>query len=311
MPKVSVIMPVYNGEKYIEKAINSILNQTYKDFELILIDDCSPDSSIEIAKKLNDPRIRIIQNEKNSGIAFSRNVGLKAARGEYIALMDDDDLTVPHRFEKQVAYLDNHLDIDVVGGQVALIDENDNITCIRNTPLINPKFIKATLMIRDPIGNGSAMFRKKLIEDNSILYKDGCCGMEDYLFWIDCSLHGNITNIQEIMLYWRCTNQNETYKNRVILEKKRREKYSEIQKYAMNMNGIDLDEIEIEIVTNMLIEDMSTNSVSVEELRKLYIVLKKIIHQVYEKGMNNANEIRIMLRKEFSKRTEFSELWEK
>ena len=91
MPKISVIMPVYNAERYIKIAVDSILNQTFKDFELIVIDDKGTDDSIKIVEEISDPRIRILHNEKNCGIAFSRNRGITEAKGEYLALMDDDD----------------------------------------------------------------------------------------------------------------------------------------------------------------------------------------------------------------------------
>lgn len=107
-PKVSVIMPAYNAEKFIEKTINSILNQTYTDFELLIIDDCSTDNTMDVVRRIKDNRIRIINNKTNQGIAKSRNIGLANAKGEYIALMDNDDLTVVDRFEKEVCYLENH-----------------------------------------------------------------------------------------------------------------------------------------------------------------------------------------------------------
>ena len=104
-PKISVLMPVYNGDKYLKKSINSILRQTFDDFELIIINDGSTDLSLSIIKSYQDKRIKIINNSKNIGIAYSLNKGLNKANGDYIARQDQDDISHPERFMCQVNYL--------------------------------------------------------------------------------------------------------------------------------------------------------------------------------------------------------------
>ena len=120
MPKLSVIMPAYNAEKYIGEAIESILNQTFTDFEFIIIDDGSSDHTADIIKGFHDERIRFIQNEKNSGVANTLNKGLELSQGEYIARMDADDISLPARFEKQVAFMEANPDVAVVGCGIEL-----------------------------------------------------------------------------------------------------------------------------------------------------------------------------------------------
>jgi glycosyltransferase involved in cell wall biosynthesis len=115
-PKVTVLMSVYNGEEHLREAIDSILNQTYKNFEFLIIDDGSTDGSVNIIRSYLDPRIRLIKNKKNIGITRSLNKGLKLARGEYIARMDDDDIAFPERLEKQVRFLNEHVNVGLVGG---------------------------------------------------------------------------------------------------------------------------------------------------------------------------------------------------
>ena len=117
MPVVSVVMPVYNGEKYLAEAIASILNQTFADFEFIIVDDCSQDGSAEIIRAFAkcDERIRLIQHERNLGEAAARNSGIAASSGELIAAMDCDDISLPERLEKQARFLQSHPDIGVVG----------------------------------------------------------------------------------------------------------------------------------------------------------------------------------------------------
>ena len=136
MAKVSVIMPVYNAEKYIGYAIESILKQNYSDLELIIINDQGSDKSMDIVRSYNDSRILIIDNECNKGIAYSRNRGIEAATGEYIAIMDDDDWAPEYRLGVEVEYLDNHPDISVVGGAANIMDENNTITRYCNYEII-------------------------------------------------------------------------------------------------------------------------------------------------------------------------------
>lgn len=112
-PKISVIMPAYNAEQYISEAIESILNQTYSNFEFIIIDDGSTDRTVEMVQSYSDPRIRFVQNEHNLGVAATLNRGLKLATGEYIARMDADDIALRERFGKQVSFLDMHPEIAV------------------------------------------------------------------------------------------------------------------------------------------------------------------------------------------------------
>lgn len=113
MPKISVIMPAYNAERYIREAIDSILRQTWSDFELIIIDDGSTDSTAAIIAEYTDNRIRFCPNAQNMGVAATLNRGLELACGAYIARMDADDISLPERFAKQAAYLDAHPDVTV------------------------------------------------------------------------------------------------------------------------------------------------------------------------------------------------------
>jgi glycosyltransferase involved in cell wall biosynthesis len=114
-PKISVVMPVYNGKEYLALAVESILRQTFADFEFIIINDGSTDNSADIAASYEDPRIKLLHNDKNLGLIPSFNRGLENSRGEYIARMDADDIAFPDRFKKQVAFLDDHPDIALCG----------------------------------------------------------------------------------------------------------------------------------------------------------------------------------------------------
>lgn len=310
MPKILVIMPLYNAKKYVKGAIESILKQSYEDFELLIIDDCSTDGSLDIASDIKDSRIKIISNEENRGIAFSRNRGLELANSQYIALMDHDDLTVVNRFELQIDYLDSHNDIDVVGGRQCAIDQNNQVMRAPSREMSsNPKYIRAELMLCNRIANGSTMIRNNFLKENKIRYQDGCLGMEDYRFWIDCSVKGKITNLNDVLLYWRDSGNNETFRMQKMKSKQRAERFSELQRYAFEMNHYSLMEEEYEIINKMFPERLSSVIVNVADMKKLHNIFWKVIHQSKEMGAENANEVAIMCRKRFSNRLEFSDLW--
>lgn len=123
---VSIVMPNYNSEKYLKATIDSVLAQTYTNWELLFVDDCSTDSSLEIVRSYNDSRIKILQNEKNSGAAVSRNYALREAKGKWIAFLDSDDLWIPEKLEKQLAYMQNN-DISFSYTDYEVIDEDNKI----------------------------------------------------------------------------------------------------------------------------------------------------------------------------------------
>ena len=177
-PKVSVIMSVYNGEKYLREAIDSILNQTFKDFEFLIINDGSTDSSREIILSYDDPRIRLIDNKKNIGLTRSLNKGIQLARGEYIARQDADDISLPERFMKQVKYLDGHRNVGLLGCGVAVIDERNaevkrwEIKRDNQYALIN-SIAHGSVMIRAHCLKEVGGYRKELkyVQDKDLWYR--------------------------------------------------------------------------------------------------------------------------------------------
>ncbi|MBD5395930.1 MAG: glycosyltransferase [Lachnospiraceae bacterium] len=306
---VSVIMPSYNKEKYIAASIESVLNQTFKDFELIIIDDASIDSSVDIIKRYHDSRIRFYQNDENMGIARSRNKAIELAKGKYIALLDADDLCTELRLEKEVSFLDNHSDIDVVFGSFQEIDENNVVKETYFTPLKNPQFIKARLMVQDVIPNGSCMYRKDFIDHNNIRYRDGYLGMDDYLFWVECSLHGRITGLPDIFLYWRNTDTNSTntYMYSLQYQKERENKFAEILKFALRENGFELTETELSLYCRILSE-YKYRIVNKQEIQDFYLLIQKLCKQAEK--LTNYAEIKKMYKKQFGLSLENSFIWD-
>lgn len=281
MPKVTVIMPLYNAEKYVKETIDCILNQTFKDFELLIIDDCPTDSTLDVVNQIRDDRIRIIHNEQNRGIAYSRNHGLAEAKGEYIALMDDDDLTPLDRLEREAVFLDNNPGIGVVGGNVEWISEKGEK---RGKPAFLktiPGEIRSEMMFSCPMANSSTMFRKSIIDNYDITYKDGMFGMEDFRFWTEMSLHAQIVNFQDVLLYWRSRSDNESSRVNFEEKKEREERYFEILSFALCGNGFELTEQEKELYKSSFMEGDRSNC---NDIGSLYDLMCKLISQAYSKN---------------------------
>ncbi|MGV0026055.1 glycosyltransferase family 2 protein [Phormidesmis priestleyi] len=164
MNKVSVIMPVYNVEQYVAETIRSVLAQTHTNFEFLIIDDESPDRSVEICHQFKDPRIRII-HQKNRGLAGARNTGIRHAQGDYIALLDSDDLWLPEKLEKLVDHLERSPQVGVTFSRSAFIDESGNPLGTYQMPKLRG-ITASYLMCRNPIGNGSApLIRRQVFEE--------------------------------------------------------------------------------------------------------------------------------------------------
>lgn len=309
MPKVSVIMPSYNKGEYIGEAIESICCQTFRDWELIIIDDCSLDNSAEVVRSYQDDRIRFYENPSNLGIAGNRNKGIDLAKGEYIALLDADDISPPNRLADEVVFLDEHPEIDVVFGDFQEIDERGVVKERYFSPLKNPKYIRAKLMISDVIPNGSCMYRKAFIDRHGIRYRDGYLGMDDYLFWVECSLHGNISGMPNLFLYWRNTpgNGTNTYMYSREYRQTREAKYGEILKFALKGNGFQLGDSEQDFYCKILSE-YKYKIANEREVREWHRLLKKLCRQA--EGMENAREIQMTFKRQFGISLENSYLWD-
>lgn len=204
IPKISVIMPVYNGEKYLKEAIDSILNQTYADFELLLIDDASSDSTENIIHSYNDNRIVYIKNDKNLGLIKTLNKGLDLSKGEFIARMDQDDIADAARFEKQINLFEKDPDLGICGTWFKCFGNQ-----IRERILEHPESneeIKITLLGRCTLGHPTVMMRKSAIQN--LKYDDNYKSAEDYEFWTRLSRITKLQNIPECLLQYRFHDSN-------------------------------------------------------------------------------------------------------
>ena len=263
LPLVSVIMPAYNAEKYIGQAVESIINQTYSNWELIIVDDKSIDNTLNIIKEYKDERIKVYMNDVNKGIAFTTNRGIENSNGKYIALLDDDDIAEYNRLELQVQYLEQHEEIDILGGRTVLIDSDGEYVKFLNTPRNNPKYIKAVLLFNCmDFLNSTAMIRKGFIELYNLCYRENCYGMQDFKFYIDSSKVGNISTIDRLLLRHRIHEKNETTRNMTVYAKERVEKYAEFQRDSLKESGFNIGQAVVGLFFTVLIvflqDDFST-----------------------------------------------------
>lgn len=278
MCKVSVIMPLYNAEKYVYKAVNSILNQTFTDFELIVVNDGSSDNSYNIVSSFNDDRLKIFENDRNRGIAYTRNRAIGLASGEYIAIMDDDDIAPLNRLELEVKYLDEHPGIIAVCGNSCRIDEKDNDLNELWRVCKSPKRINALFLFGDPIPNSSAMVRRKILIDNNIRFTDDMHGIEDYRFWSEVSLKGLIGSIDEVMLYNRlCHGSESSVQNSLEARKLRKIDYCNTKDILFSNYGVHFNDKERKRLYDTFSEGRTTASFS--ELVTVFPVIIKIMWQ--------------------------------
>ena len=307
---VSVIMPAYNGEKYIGEAIESIQKQSYQNWELIIVEDCSTDRTLSVIEGyLQDPRIKLFRNEHNLGIAASRNKAMELARGEYIAIQDDDDLSLPDRLETGVILLDEHPEIKAVAGYWVRVDETGKDILSIHNAYKNPRYVRACLLLQDCIGNGSAMFRKDFAVKYHLKYRDHMLGMEDYGFWIDFSKHGNISAVDRIVYKQRQHLSQETEKRTSVDQQERRIRFLELQKEAITREGIRLSQEELDILYTMAGEKTDPG-LTARDYMKLYEVFRGIIRQAKDLKLENAGEIAIACRKFLGKKIANSKgLW--
>lgn len=203
---ISVVMATYNTEvSMLREAVESILSQTFRDFEFIIIDDGSTDESADYLRGLPDPRIRLIRNPMNIGLTKSLNIGLKAAKGKYIARMDADDIALPERFEKQYAYMEAHPDVILCGSRVLFF--NGDLSHPARTPQRAPENMetyRVHLLFRNPGPyHPTAFFRHESLLEHHVLYDESLVYAQDYGMWETISRVGRIYVLPDILLYYR------------------------------------------------------------------------------------------------------------
>jgi len=213
-PLVSVILPVYNADRYLPLALDSLLAQTYPHFEIIAIDDGSSDTSLSILKKYakKDKRIRVFSNTRNIKISRTLNFGISKAKGKYIARMDADDIALPHRFQKQVRFLLSHPEVVIVGGQCKTIDINSQIIGRKLFPITH-ETINDSLFTGNPIQHPAALINCALLPKNFSWYNPNLPPAEDLDLFFRLGKYGQYANLPTYVLKYRQHYGSETFKN--------------------------------------------------------------------------------------------------
>lgn len=243
---VSVLMTTYNGEKYIAETIGSVLAQTYADFEFIIVDDCSTDSTAEIASSFKDSRIRLIRTPRNLGISGASNAGLDACSGKYVIRHDHDDISLPERFAKQIAFMDANPDIGASGTWYAEFGGRNRTK--RNVS--NPDYLEVKLLRGCYIQHPTSIIRKEVLDKYSIRYRENLKVANDYCLWLDILGRAKLANIPEILFKYRIhnTQTGARYANVV------RSEYVFARKSFFSRYGSPLTDSEIKIFSDALMD---------------------------------------------------------
>lgn len=273
-PLISVIMPVYNAEDYIKTAIESILNQTEADYELIIIDDCSDDGTSDIIRSYAniDKRIRIIRNEHNSGIVYSLNCGLKMASGKYIARMDADDYSDITRFEKQIKYLEINSNVVLCGTWTRNVGANKYEWRIKD----NEMQLSIRLLFHTVIAHPTFMIRKSFLDKYHLAYDESYYPAEDYAFLSEIVKHSNIGLVHSELLRYRVHSKQISEVKKSL----QKEKVKEIRQRHAGYLGLSLSQRELDVLD--IINDKSRNPLMLSH-REFFEGYREIRAKVSEK----------------------------
>lgn len=272
MPKISIIMPVYNSVEYLKEAIDSILSQTFMDWEFIIINEFgSNDGSKEIIEQYAkvDNRFILIQNESRLGISESMNMGLQTAKGEYIARMDADDISLPKRFEKQIEYMDKHPEIAMCGVKVEIFGSNPFEWKLET----NPDKLATNILFYSPSVHPTIMIRKSFLDKYGIKYNKDYKASEDYDLFSQICQYGKVANINEILFRYRIMQNNATFKNNdigLII-------YNKVMQLQFQRLELSFDEDELNLLSPHLCMKGAKSKDALIRLSQLDLLLKKIL----------------------------------
>ena len=214
VPRVTVLMPVYNGERYLAEAIESILAQSFDGFEFLIIDDASTDGSSDLVRSYRDSRVRLVENDCNLGQTRSLNRGLGLARGEYIARLDQDDISLPNRLEHQVSLLDQQPDLVIVGSAYYVIGETGaqvKVVC----PPASDTHIRWETLFHCSFAHPSVMLRADVVHRNALCYDPQFAPAEDYYLWSQLLCYGQGLNVGHPLVKRRVHAHQQSHTNAV------------------------------------------------------------------------------------------------
>lgn len=263
-PFISVLLPVYNAGKFLHESIESILNQTFSDFELIIINDGSKDNSKEIINSFKDTRIVFIDQE-NIGLAASLNKGLGLAKGKFIVRQDNDDISLPQRFEKQLIYFEKNPKVELLGTAAEIVDELGRPTGRFHRHSSDSLTLKFALLFNNPYVHSSVMFRKNVIERTGVYSTDNSV-FEDYDLWSRIARIAEVSNLEECLVKYREVLTGMSKSAGDYKEKVKRQSIKNIQFYCPQMS---LSDIELFVDTKRLISESKSHEYALSAYNKI------------------------------------------
>lgn len=290
MAKVTVLMPTYNVAPYVQEAVESVLRQTFSDFELLVIDDCSTDGTLDVVREIVDPRIRIVKNERNLGLADNLNRGLSLIETELVARMDGDDIAEPHWLKSEVEYLEAHPEIGICGGGFERFGTANTLVRMPE----KPDEIKVQMLRQCSIIVPT--FRMNLYKDYNLRYRSDAFPAEDYRFWADCLRVTKAYNIQDTLFHYRM-HPSQICSSMVTKQQK---KVNEVRHYMLDLFG---DNLTAEDRNYFIEKFISTDIKDKADLRLHYEFIDKLVrinqsnHSFDEKTLRRVlqNQVRLDL----------------
>ncbi len=232
-------MPVYNGSDFLEESIKSILDQSFVDFEFLILDDASTDGSVDMIRGYSDPRIRLIENNENMGQVATMNRGIGLADGEFIARMDQDDISLPERLEKQMSFMAANPDVSVCGTWAETFGSDSQIW---KYPLTHEE-ITCWLLFGSGLVHPSVVIRREAVTEAADIYDEGFSKAEDYYLWVKLSRKVRFANIGEVLIRYRVQEESLLGEHKKI----QREAADRVRKIQLETLGLDVSEAEMKL----------------------------------------------------------------
>ncbi len=278
-PQISVIMITYNMGKYIDESIKSILDQSFEDFELLILDDSSTDNTGEIVEKFSDERIKYHRAEKNQGIPYMRNWGIELMQGKYMAILDSDDIAPPYRLKEQFEYMESHPEVGVVGGDIFSFGNHNHY----QKSLQGSENIQYRFLFRCPISNPSAMVRKAVIDKYQLRYNINYPVCTDYRFWIELLNRTEFANLTDKPYLFYRVNHSESITTDTMKDEKinkRDEIVNEMRRSFFDRFGLKISEQDYDIFKKFYC--YKQNLCTSKEYEQLTLILNDLCKQGYK-----------------------------
>lgn len=272
-PLVTVFIPVYNCEKYIRKCLDSIINQTYKNLEILIIDDGSTDNSVSIIEQYNDSRIRLLKNNCNKGIPYTRNRGIEEMNGKYLAIMDADDIAFKHRIKKQVSFMEKNTNILALG---TFYEFYRGIFSKKVKEYKTSEEIKIGLLFQSQLANPTVMIRNTVFSEYGIKYNEDCFVAQDYELWTQIVKVGDLAILPKVLHKYRWGHENITKKTIKENQERRNSILSNIKNNMLDYYNFQLSTDEKRIYNNIFGE---LNTWSLDEAKMIEV--KKLLDKLY------------------------------